>query len=158
MTEDWISIEEDKKPKIPTIFVIIIVIFTVVTILLFAYFNGFSGGAKENQTNKTGYTTYYNSIRPFEAYSLIINNANLTIIDVRECKCAYDKGHIPEAIWSIEPENFYNSTNDLLIYCNNGTEESEIFLNTLIKHTWGSIYHLEGGIMAWEKAGFSTII
>ena len=145
--------------KLLSLFVIIVIIsFIVLTISLSADFGRLTGLTKEDQTNEIGYTTYFNSIRPFEAHSLIYNNFNLTILDVRECECAYDRGHLPKAIWSDDPENFYRSTNDLLIYCDNGTDESLIFLNKLINHTYGSMYHLEGGIQAWIRAGFTTII
>lgn len=144
--------------KVLKVLVLIFIIISIVaTVSLSADWGRLAGFTKEKQTNETGYTTYFTSIRPFEAHSLLYNNFNLTIIDVRECECAYNNGHLTKAIWSNNPKDFYHSTNDLLIYCDNGTEESIIFINELINHTLGAIYHLEGGIQAWIRAGFTTI-
>ena len=43
-----------------------------------------------------------------------------------------------------------------LIYCQDG-ETSISFCENLVNHTYGEIYHLDGGINEWEKAGYSTI-
>ena len=103
------------------------------------------------------YTTTYTSITPEEAKNLIDNKEQIVIIaDIRGCKCNYDEGHIPGAIWRINPKSFYNTANDILIYCNDGNNSKE-FCQDLTGHTYGSIYHLNGGINAWENKGYEII-
>lgn len=107
------------------------------------------------ETEKT-YTTFFTNISPTNAQNLINNNLNLTIVDCRRgCKCKYNTEHIPNAIWNEFPEHFFNTTNDLLIYCQNGVK-SEGFCQKLVNHTYRAIYKLEGGIDAWKNEGYET--
>ena len=103
------------------------------------------------------YTTTYTSITPDEANNLINNGEQLVIIaDIRGCKCNYEQGHIPGSIWRINPKSFYNTANDILVYCNDGNK-SKTFCQELTSHAYGNIYHLDGGIKAWENNGYEII-
>lgn len=110
-------------------------------------------GCIEEQNNENKYTTFFTNISVDNAQELINNSLNLTIVDCRGCKCSYNKEQIPNAIWDKVPEHFYNTTNDLLIYCQCG-ETSVEFCEKLVNHTYGAIYNLEGGIDAWKNEGY----
>jgi len=99
------------------------------------------------------YTQSFQNITASEAYKLIQNNTNLIIIDVRGCKCTYNKEHIPNAIWDTYPEDFYGTKKDLLIYSQVGSTSMD-FCKKLVGHVYGKIYNLKGGIDAWKAAGY----
>ena len=126
------------------------------TISLLADWGELAEWIEELQSKEPSYTTSFTHINPDSAQTISNSKINLTIVDVRSCKCSYDKGHIPDAIWNKYPEEFYNVTNDLLIYCADGSI-SKTFCENLVNHTYGSIYYLEGGINAWKQAGYETI-
>lgn len=97
-------------------------------------------------------STTYSAISPTNASQLIQDNDNLVlIVDCRTCKCNYNKNHLYNATWTINSEDFYNTTNDLLVYDNNEEKITE-FCEELVGHTWGEIYYLEGGMDAWKNA------
>ena len=106
----------------------------------------------QNQNIPT-YTTNYSNLTPQQAYNLVYNNSEaLIIVDMRNCDCSYNKGHISGAIWQINPETFYNSVMDILVYGED--DQSLIYCQKLVGHVYGAIYHLDGGIEAWESAGY----
>jgi len=153
MTEEWKIIDEKRKIKTIAIIVTLIIIATGVSALAIT-----SDWTKGIQTQKPQeeYTTYYTSITPQKAQELIKNETNLLVVDTRGCDCDYKEGHIPFAIWATYAPNFYNTAHNLLIYCEDG-ESSKTYCEQLIGHTYGDIYHLEGGINAWKNAGYQTI-
>ena len=81
---------------------------------------------------------------------------NLVIVDIRHCKCNYNTNHLPGAIWDINPESFYNTTDDLLVYDNNGTE-SIYFCKKLANKVYGKILFLQGGIDSWISLGYPVV-
>jgi rhodanese-related sulfurtransferase len=99
------------------------------------------------------YTLSYAIISPEDAQELISTKPDLIIADVRGCDCDFDEEHIPDAIWQVNPTLLYNTTNDILIYCQDGLS-SVTFCKDLLNHTYGAIYVLEGGINAWKNAGY----
>ena len=108
----------------------------------------------EDYTNEFRYTTFFTNLTVENAQELINKSVNLTIIDYRN-KEIYEIEWIPNAIYGSAPENFFNETNDLLIYSHNGGSSTE-FCKKLVNHTYGEIYNLEGGINAWKNAGYTT--
>ena len=151
MVEEWSTVSDEKNLK--AIFITIIVFIGIITTIGLTL----SADWTEQTHNEPGYTTFFTTVTPQDAYELVYNNSHpLTIIDARSCDCAYNKGHISGAIWEINPTPFYNSTIDLLIYCEDGIESSLDFCEKLVGHTYVSIYHLEGGIDAWKNAGYRT--
>lgn len=104
---------------------------------------------KEKGPTLTQEVTYINIPT---AKNIIENTTNLTIIDCRGgCKCSW-KTKLPNAIWAIQTIRFYNSTNDLLIYCLDGTK-SPSFAERLVGHVYGKIYNMDGGWNAWINYG-----
>ena len=98
-------------------------------------------------------TTYYESVTAKQAKELIENNSAILPIDVRSCECSWERGHIPKAIWQVNVNNFHNKANNLLIYCQNGCDSIGL-CEELVNHTYGAIYHLEGGYDSWVKSGY----
>jgi rhodanese-related sulfurtransferase len=105
---------------------------------------------------ETIYTSFITNITVDDAQEIINNVVNLTIVDCRDCECRIDS-MIPNAIWEPEPNGFYFTTNDLLIYSQDGGQSFE-FCKKLVNLTYGVIYNLEGGMNAWENAGYEVII
>lgn len=103
-----------------------------------------------NGITKKGYTTTYYNVNVTVAKQLINSTANLTIIDCTGgCQpCSWKNGHIANAIWDEFPENYYNYTSDIIVYDNGGLK-SEMFCQSLVNHTYGKIYNLVGGYLAW---------
>lgn len=146
----------DNEKKIQVIFIIILVAISVSAVICFTLL--FESNESEDQ-GPTGpaLTMTYNAISPSYVYNLTSSGENLVmIVDVRSCKCNYDAGHLPNATWNINPQSFYNTTNDLLIYDNTGAKSIE-FCEQLVNHTYGAIYYLEGGINAWQNAGYEVV-
>lgn len=151
MVEEWTTVQDRTTLKtLLTIIILAISIISIATLTLSASW------APLIQTNQPTYTTTYTSITSQKAYDFVYNNSHpIVIVDTRSCDCDYKQGHIPGAIWQINPTPFYNSTNDLIIYCQDG-QSSTTFCEKLLGHTYGAIYHLEGGLDAWERTGYRT--
>ena len=98
------------------------------------------------------YTTSYETIDITVAQEIMASTTNLTVIDCREgCgRCQFNKGHLPGAILSDNPLDFYNSTDDILVYSVDGSVGAD-FCQQLVNHTYGAIYNLEGGYNAWTN-------
>lgn len=97
------------------------------------------------------YTTRYETINVSQAKELIATATNLTVIDCRPgCgPCQFKKGHLPGAILTSNPSAFYNYSCDFLVYCNTGKTGAK-FCISLLNHTYGKIYNLDGGWNAWN--------
>ncbi len=140
---------KDNEKKIQVILIIVLVIISVSAGV------GLSISFDDQDKGPTGpfITLTYSGISLQTAYDLTANNENLLVIDVRTCKCNYNKGHLPNATWTTNPLVYYNSTNDLLIYENNETLSIE-FCEELVNHTYGKLLYLQGGIKTWEEEGY----
>ena len=97
------------------------------------------------------YTSSYKRVNVSVAKQLIESDLNLTVVDCTGgCKsCVWKNGKIPRAEWINQPEFLYNTTEDILVYSYDGTT-SITFCNQLVNHTYGKIYHLNGGLIAWN--------
>ena len=143
----------DSEKKIQVLLIIILVIISVSSVLWLTLISG----SVEQEPTDTVLTTTYSSISPQDALGLVNSSDNSTIIvDCRTCKCNYNKGHLPSATWTINPEDFYNTTKDLLIYDNHG-EKSSQFCQNLTGHVYGAIYYLEGGMDAWKEGTYPVV-
>lgn len=148
--------QEDKEKKIQVILITVLVIISVSAVFGFTVLS-LSGESNNPDTDKPDISKTYSTISADDAYSLAsIGNNLTTIIDIRSCKCNYNKEHIPNAIWNINPQSFYNTTSNLIIYDNTG-EKCIAFCEELVGHVYGSIYYLEGGINAWKDAGYEVV-
>jgi len=90
-----------------------------------------------------------------EAQQLIIEESDITILDVRTQQ-EYDFGHIPNAILIPVDElddrlGELDETKAILVYCRTGVSAQAS--QTLTDNGFSTVYNLEGGIVAWEKAG-----
>lgn len=146
------EIETNKKDGILNKLIAIVFICIITLSALYFVFP-----REEASTNEIEILSTVTNVTAVVASDLIHDTDELLILDVRTCKCKWRGGHIPGAIHTVIPEEFYNVTADLLIYDQNGTKESVEFSNKLVNMTKGKIYRLEKGIIAWENAGFLVI-
>ena len=83
----------------------------------------------------------------------------LLVIDVRD-QGEYKSGHVPGAI-NIPQKKLDKQMDKLadakgvVLYCING-RRTRLAEQTLIEHDVANVYHLEGGLMGWRKAGFEV--
>ena len=153
MVEEWSDTSDRNNLKAA---IIVIVAVSIISVAAWTLSTGWAPPptlATEQQT-QPNYTASYTAIGPEAAYELVFNYSNpLTIVDIRSCDCSYNDGHIPKAIWQTSPVTSYETTNDLLIYCDDG-QLSVTFCEGLLNHTYGAIYYLDGGIETWKNAGY----
>ena len=95
-------------------------------------------------------STKYTTISPNEVNNLYKNANNLIVVDCSQPKQVYRDGHLPEAVWTPNPELFYNTTNDILVYSNNDTIAKN-FCEQLVDNVYGHIYFMPGGYEAWKN-------
>ena len=97
------------------------------------------------------YTQSYEWISKSDAEELI-NTQDITVIDCRGgCKsCAWRRGKLPNAIWDIHPENYYNHTKPILVYDQDGSTKVTDFCENLVNHVYSDIYALSGGFNSWR--------
>ena len=138
----------EKEKKIQAILIIVLVVISISAVSLLMLLDEPIQGSTE-----LVYTTTFRGIDPYNTSKLIITNEHLVIVDIRSCKCNYEEGHLPNAIWNTNPHSFDNETNDLLIFDTNGSKSIE-FCQNLLGQTYGALYYLEGGINAWRTAGY----
>ena len=150
MNEDQSGIKKERK--IQTILIIVLICISLIAIIGLTY----SFDANETESIGQVISETYSGISPRNASNFINTSEDIIIIDVRECQCNYNKGHLIDAVWDINPLNFYNTTSDLLVY-DNWQDICIDFCEQLVNNTYGSIYYLEGGITAWKNVGLPTI-
>ena len=99
-------------------------------------------------------TRKYKMATPARAVELLNQDGTITI-DVRE-SAEYSKGHIEGAMHITlgrlkeklyELESHRNSP--ILVYCQQGTRSKEA-CKQLVKEGYNQVYHLDGGILAWQ--------
>jgi len=125
--------------------------------------------------SQPGYTQEYHEKLPANVSNLLFNvydinstinettadynldRVNLIIIDARGLEgcseCQYKQGHLPGAIRDQSAQNYYNTTQDILVYSKDG-ENGTLFCSWLVGHVYGNIYNLEGGYEAWLAEGY----
>ena len=143
-----------KKEKLSPTIILLVTIITIIAVLGFAVTSTLIQSPPTFEIPQQ--TTTYQPITVENAKTLIDKNISLVVIDIRTCDCNYKKGHIPNAVWEPFPGGFYGTTNDLIVYCANGTKSID-YCEQLIGHTFGDIYYLQGGIEAWEDKGYPII-
>ncbi|MBD0297481.1 MAG: rhodanese-like domain-containing protein [Bacteroidota bacterium] len=82
---------------------------------------------------------------------------NTVVMDVRTAE-EYASGHIPKSLnMDVQQENFTNRIQSLdksrtyLLYCRSGKRSAKA-LNIMKENGFDKVYHLEGGITAWNGA------
>jgi hypothetical protein len=145
--------DEKKGKPFEKIFSVILIAIIIIAAIFFINFNYLSEGNTDNLV----LTSTYSFILPEKAYDLIKNKSEcLTIVDIRSCRCNYEKNHLNGAIWNINPKSFFNTTDDLLIYDNNGSL-SVNFCEELVGKVYGKIMYLEGGMDNWLALDYPVI-
>ena len=102
----------------------------------------------------------YGNIDVAEARDLIGEKGELVILDVRTVS-EYESGHLEGAI-NIPVEvlggrlSELNPNDELLVYCRTGNR-STTAVGILSENGYDRIYHMDGGINAWNSAGFPTV-
>ena len=100
------------------------------------------------------------SIDPITAHEWLENNEAI-VIDVREPH-EYQESHIPGAhlipLATITKAHLPNITQNkkIIIHCKFGKRGSSACEKLLSENNALDIYNLDGGITAWENAGFKT--
>lgn len=162
MVEEYTG--EGKKTGIIIGVLILAIIIVVSCVFVFAFdIFGIMPNNERNVDTSPQITTEYSALSAEAAYDFINTTThNLTIIDTRTCKCSYDAGHIGappyfEAIHSINWENYYNTTDDILVYDDAGDDEALEYVDNLVNHLYGKLYYVEGGFSAWSQAKYPCV-
>ena len=102
----------------------------------------------------------YGNVDVGEARDLIGEKADLVILDVRTVS-EYESGHLDGAI-NIPVDELsgrlseLNQDDELLVYCRTGNR-STTAVGILRENGYDQIFHMDGGIVAWNSAGFPTV-
>jgi rhodanese-related sulfurtransferase len=127
-----------------------IVVFAVIVLAAAAYYFMQMGSGDSG----------YGNVDVAEARDLIWEKGELVILDVRTVS-EYESGHLEGAI-NIPVEvlsgrlSELNPNDELLVYCRTGNR-STTAVGILSENGYDRIYHMDGGINAWNSAGFPTV-
>ena len=108
----------------------------------------------------TGGSSGYGNVDVGEARALVAEKADLVILDVRTVS-EYDGSHLEGAI-NIPVEvlsgriSELNPNDEMLVYCRTGNR-STTAVGILKENGYDRVYHMDGGITAWNSAGFPTV-
>ncbi len=100
------------------------------------------------------------AVSPGEATRLL-NHENAIMIDMRSDK-DYREGHIVNAVNMPDSKGEVPATlnkyreRPVIVYCQRG-QQSTAVCNRLSKQGFVSVYHLQGGVQAWQKADLPLI-
>ncbi len=128
----------------------IIVVFAVIGLAVAAFYFMQMGSGNSG----------YGNVDVGEARDLIAEKAGLVILDVRTVS-EYESGHLDGAI-NIPVDELsgrlseLNPDDELLVYCRTGNR-STTAVGILRENGYDRIYHMDGGIVAWNSAGFPTV-
>ncbi len=102
----------------------------------------------------------YGNVDVGEARDLIGEKGDLVILDVRTVS-EFESGHLDGAI-NIPVDELsgrlseLNPDDELLVYCRTGNR-STTAVGILRENGYDQIFHMDGGIVAWNSAGFPTV-
>ena len=128
----------------------IIVVFAVIGLAVAAFYFMQMGSGNSG----------YGNVDVGEARDLIGEKAGLVILDVRTVS-EFESGHLDGAI-NIPVDELsgrlseLNPDDELLVYCRTGNR-STTAVGILRENGYDQIYHMDGGIVAWNSAGFPTV-
>lgn len=155
------EVQEPSKKRLTKILVGIVAIIVVISVLGVTLLAGWADelitppGSEPTEPEEPTLTQTFESLNASQAYHLMNITANFTPVDIRNCKCNYNNGHLPNAIWEPDAPLMYNFSADVLVYDQDGRSSVE-YCEKLVNHTYHKIYRLTGGINAWQLAGFPT--
>ncbi|MEZ5084079.1 MAG: rhodanese-like domain-containing protein [Bacteroidales bacterium] len=117
-----------------------------------------------SQSSRSAGQTFGN-INASEALAVIeknLTNEELVILDTRTMG-EYNQGHIENSLFlDFSAKDFYTRVSALdknktyLVYCNSG-RRSAITMDFMKKNGFNNAWNLEGGIIAWQRAGFTLV-
>ncbi|KJS16458.1 MAG: hypothetical protein VR69_08825 [Peptococcaceae bacterium BRH_c4b] len=95
----------------------------------------------------------YQNIGPQELNSILQNDKDLFLVDVREPEELLDTGYIPGAVnipvGKVKSDfNALPKTGKLIIYCRSGRRSADV-AGFLAEKGFTNVYNLEGGIIGW---------
>ncbi len=128
----------------------IIVVFAVIGLAVVAFYFMQMGSGNSG----------YGNVDVGEARDLIAEKAGLVILDVRTVS-EYESGHL-DGVINIPVDELsgrlseLNPDDELLVYCRTGNR-STTAVGILRENGYDRIYHMDGGIVAWNSAGFPTV-
>lgn len=103
-----------------------------------------------------------NSMEVAELQDLMNQDADYVLVDCRE-QDEWDQGHLPGAKfmplsqWPEVSKELESAKNKkVVIQCRSGKRSFNACMN-LMDRGFEDLYNLEGGIMAWENAGYKVI-
>ncbi len=104
----------------------------------------------------TSCASTYKTVDAAEAQQLVHENSALIILDVRN-QAEYDSGCIPNALLIpvdklTDRLGELDKTKPILIYSQDGVRSARAS-QILVDSEFSRVYNLEGGIIAWQKAG-----
>jgi len=154
------------KKKLILIKLTILIIILAIVATYVVFFSPFIGLLNNSeQTNRP--TSSYSTINVEEAYQLLNTGRNINLIDDPVgCHCRYDEEHIGDFFHydallvtrlNYGIEALYNTTDDTIIYDDDGLGEGLVHCEALVNHVYGDIYYLEGGLDAWKAKGYPVI-
>ncbi|MDP6047845.1 MAG: rhodanese-like domain-containing protein [Candidatus Bathyarchaeota archaeon] len=128
----------------------IMVIVTMIGLAVAAYYIMHSGFGNSS----------YGNVDVREARNLLREKGSLMVLDVRTIS-EYDGGHLQGAInIPVEVLTQYlsqlNKNDELLVYCRTGNR-STTAVGILRENGYDRIYHMDGGIEAWDSAKFPIV-
>ena len=128
----------------------IMVIVTMIGLAVAAYYIMHSGLGNSS----------YGNVDVREARNLLREKGRLMVLDVRTIS-EYDGGHLQGAInIPVEVLTQYlsqlNKNDELLVYCRTGNR-STTAVGILRENGYDRIYHMDGGIEAWDSAKFPIV-
>jgi len=127
----------------------VIVVFAVTVLAVAGYYLQMGSGGSG-----------YGNVDVGEARDLIADKSDLVVLDVRTVS-EYESGHLEGAI-NIPVEvlsshlSELNPSDELLVYCRTGNR-STTAVGILRENGYDRVYHMDGGITAWMRAGFPTV-
>ena len=122
---------------------------TLLVLALFAILVMLAGSEIQQRLSKV------KAVSPAEATRLL-NHENAIMIDMRSDK-DYRDGHIVNAVHVPDGKGDIPATlnkhrkRPVIVYCQRG-QQSTAICNRLSKQGFESVYNLQGGVLAWQKA------
>lgn len=151
---------EKKNSKFPEIIIAIVLVAIIIIASLYLLYPTLFPNSENNNYIYVGYAKDYTNISVADAFNLmnITTDINLSIIDVRGLEgcgpCQFkNQGHLPQAVLNSNPDSLFNKTAIFIVYSKDGIIGAN-FSQELVNNVYGEIYNLEGGIEAWESAGY----
>lgn len=89
-----------------------------------------------------------------------LQNRSVTLVDVRD-RPEFESEHLPNALLRpldrLDPHEIVQLPSPIVLYCRSG-RRSALAGQRILSHYPIDLVHLQGGILAWKAAGYSTII